>query len=81
MKKPPVPFTGRPVATDWAEIDRCKQMIAALQITERDLGQLRSELAEAKRTGLTSDLSLHSRYAVIRRDVEELHRLAWRHSA
>jgi hypothetical protein len=76
MNKPAVPFTGRPVATDWAEIDRCKQMIAALEITERDLAQLRAQLAEAKRTGSTTGFNLHSHHATLRRDVENLHRLA-----
>lgn len=81
MKKRAVPFAGRRVEADRAEIDRCKEMIAALEITERDLAQLRAKLAEAKRTGSVTGLSLHSHYAVIRQDIEKLHGLAWRHSS
>ena len=76
MKKRAVPFTGRRVEADWAEIDRCKKMISALEITERDLARLRSELAEAKRTGSFTGLSLHAHHAVLRQDVEKLHSLA-----
>jgi hypothetical protein len=76
MKKRAVPFIGRRVEADGAEIDRCKEMISALEITERDLALLRAELAEAKRTGSITGLSLHSRHAVIRQDIEKLHSLA-----
>jgi hypothetical protein len=76
MTKHAVPLTGRPVEADWAEIDPCKEVIAALEITERDLARLRAEFAEAKRTGSFTGLSLRSNQLLIQQEVENLHRLA-----